>query len=221
MEFIVDKKVTDLGLKIKAVIIENIDNESLENDYLSWREERVSKLIDKYQDYDIKSDLVIEGFYKLHEKVLVPRRKNIPAVENLIKLLIKRKSLTSINKVVDIYNIISMNYKLCLGAHDIDKIKGDVTLKITDGSEVFKPLGSEEEKKVKKGEYAFVDSDNDVICWLDIRQVDKTKVTNSSKNILYFIIGNEETSYELLESAAQEILTLTTKFCKGQGKIIC
>ena len=46
----------------------------------------------------------------------------------------------------------------------------------------------------------FVDDDNDVICWLDIRQVDKTKVTEESKNVLYLIIGNEENTYEELEN---------------------
>lgn len=78
----------------------------------------------------------------------VPRRKNLPASENLIKLLIKRKGLTNINKAVDIYNIISMESKLCLGAHDIDKIPGNVTLKLTDGRKTFYPLSRAELKKV-------------------------------------------------------------------------
>ncbi len=36
------------------------------------------------------------------------------------------------NKTVDIYNILSIESKLCLGAHDIDKVDGNVTLKITE-----------------------------------------------------------------------------------------
>ena len=36
------------------------------------------------------------------------------------------------NKAVDIYNILSIESKLCLGAHDIDKVDGNVTLKITE-----------------------------------------------------------------------------------------
>lgn len=62
----------------------------------------------------------------------VPRRKNLPASE----------------KAVDIYNIISMESKLCLDAHDIDKIPGNVTLKLTDGTETFYPLSRTEPKKV-------------------------------------------------------------------------
>lgn len=220
MNFIVEDKVRNLGLKIKAVIIENVDNESNNEEYNIWRKNKIQELNKKYKDYDIKNDLVIEGFYELHKRVGVPRRKNLPASENLIKLLIKRNDLISINKVVDIYNIISIESRLCLGAHDIDKISGNVTLKITDGTENFIPLGSEEVKPVRAGEYSFVDDNNDVICHLDIRQVDKTKVTNKSKNILYFIIGNEETNYDELEKVTNQIIDITTKFCGGNGQII-
>lgn len=220
MEFLVEDKVKELGMKILGLKIENIDNKTSSAEFAKWRKEKITNLINKYKDYDIKNDKVIEGFYELHNSVGVPRRKNLPASENLIKLLIKREELIEINKAVDIYNIISIESKLCLGAHDIDKISGNVTLKITDGNENFIPLGSEESKPVGEGVYSFVDDDNDVICWLDIRQVDKTKVTEDSKNILYFIIGNKENTYAELESVAQEIIDITTKFCGGNGKII-
>lgn len=220
MEFIVDDKVKELGVKILGFKIEGIDNISITEEFENWRERKIKELIEKYKDYDIKSDNVIEGFYELHQAVGVPRRKNLPASENLIKLLTKREELVHINKAVDIYNIISIDSKLCLGAHDIDKVSGNVNLKITDGTESFIPLGSEEKKPVKQGEYSFVDDDNDVICWLDIRQVDKTKVTENSKNVLYLVIGNKENTYEELEKVAKEIITITTKFCGGKATIL-
>lgn len=220
MEFIVNDKVKELGVKILGFKIEGIDNISITEEFENWRERKIKELIEKYKDYDIKSDKVIEGFYELHQAVGVPRRKNLPASENLIKLLTKRKELVHINKAVDIYNIISIDSKLCLGAHDIDKVSGNVNLKITDGTENFIPLGSEEKKPVKQGEYSFVDDDNDVICWLDIRQVDKTKVTENSKNILYLVIGNKENTYEELEKVANEIITITTKFCVGKATVL-
>lgn len=220
MKFIVDEKVLELGVKIKAVIIEGIDNESISEEYLSWRKNKVQELITKYKDYDIKNDKVVEGFYELHQEAGVPRRKNLPSSENLIKLLTKREDFVSINKAVDIYNILSIESKLCLGAHDIDKVSGNVSLKITDGTEKFLPLGSEELKPINSGEYSFVDDDNDVICWLDIRQVDKTKVTEKSKNVLYLIIGNKETKDEELEIVAEKLIELTTKFAGGTAKIV-
>ena len=220
MKFIVDEKVLALGVKIKAVVIEGINNKEISEKYKNWRKEKVASLIEKYKDYDIKSDPIIEGFYELHQEVGVPRRKNLPASENLIRLLTKREDLISINKAVDIYNILSIESKLCLGAHDIDKVDGNVTLKITDGTEKFLPLGSEELKPVKAGEYSFVDDNNDVVCWLDIRQVDKTKVTEDSKNVLYLIIGNRKTTDEELEKVTNNLISLTTKFASGKATIV-
>lgn len=220
MKFIVDENVLALGVKIKAAVIEGINNKEISEEYEAWRKEKVASLIEKYKDYNIKADPIIEGFYELHQEVGVPRRKNLPASENLIRLLTKREELISINKAVDIYNILSIESKLCLGAHDIDKVDGNVTLKITDGTEKFLPLGSEELKPVKAGEYSFVDDNNDVVCWLDIRQVDKTKVTEDSKNVLYLIIGNKETKDEDLEKVTNDLISLTTKFASGKATIV-
>ena len=220
MNFIVEDKVKDLGVKILGLKIEGIDNNLSDSEFDIWRENKINELINKYKEYDLKSDKVIEGFYELHQKVGVPRRKNLPASENLIKLLIKREDLVHINKAVDIYNIISIDSKLCLGAHDIDKVSGNVTLKICNGTENFIPLGSEEAKPINNGEYSFVDDSKDVICWVDIRQVDKTKVTEESKNILYLIIGNQENSYQELENVANEISDITTKYCGGKVTIL-
>jgi len=180
----------------------------------------VEELPERNEGYDYKADPVFEGFYRLHEKVNVPRRKNIPACENLVKLLIKKQELFAINKAVDIYNIISMRSRLALGAHDIDRFAGNVTLKLTDGTENFIPLGAEEPKPVKAGEYSYVDDDNDIICHLEIRQVEKDKVTETSRNVFYIIQGNEETPWELLETTAQELIETTVRFCGGTGRIL-
>lgn len=220
MQFIVEDKVLDLGLKIKSFKIENIDNKTLSEDFLKWREEKVTKLYKEYQDYDTKQDNIIEGFYTLHQKVNIPRRKNLPSGENLIKMLEKKEDIPHINKAVDIYNIISVESKLCLGAHDIDKVSGNITLRLTKGTEKFIPLGDTTPKEVKEDIYSFIDDDNEIICYSDIRQVDKTKVTEDTKNIIYLVIGNENTSDEYLTKVCEEIINTTLKFCHGEYKIL-
>ena len=220
MEFIVTEEVKALGVRAVGVEIDNIDNQTITDSYTAWRSEAVADLLKTYTDYDYKSDPVFEGFYKLHEKVNVPRRKNIPACENLVKLLLKKQELFTINKAVDIYNILSMESKLALGAHDIDRFAGNVTLKLTDGTEKFLPLGSAEVKPVRAGEYSYVDEDNEIICHLEIRQVEKDKVTEETKNVFYIIQGNEETPEELLMETARKLIETTTRFCGGSGRIL-
>lgn len=216
MRFAIEQAVKDLGIKCIGVRITGINNhyysDSL-NDYLNIHSQRLLKSADE-------KDPIIQGFYDLHKKVGVSKRKNIPASENLIKLLKKRHDITRINPVVDIYNIISMESKLALGAHDIDKIVGNVSLKLTNGKELFIPLGQEEPKEVLANVYSYIDDSNEIICYLEVRQVNKTKVTNNSKDIFFIVQGNEKTDYSYIKNVAKELITVVTYYCGGTGKIL-
>ena len=118
-------------------------------------------------------------------------------VKRLLKNLLKKQEFHKINPLVDLYNLISMDTKLALGAHDLDKIEGNITLRLTQGNENYIPLGSEEAKEVKAGIYSYIDDANDIICYSEIRQVDKTKVTNESKDIFFIVQGNKKTSINM------------------------
>ena len=128
--------------------------------------------------------------------------------------------MTFINKAVDIYNVISLESKLALGAHNIDKVDGDVTLRFTDGTEKYIPLGKYEPVKVNPHEYCYCDDANEVLCRLEIRQVNKTLVDENTTNIFYIVQGNKATSDTLLNQTARKIINTTTRYCGGTGQII-
>ena len=106
-----------------------------------------------------------------------------------------------------------MESKLALGAHDIDKITGNVSLKLTDGKELFIPLGQEEPKEVPANVYSYIDDNNEILCYLEVRQVNKTKVTNDSKDIFFIVQGNEKTDYNYVKNVAGELITVITYYC--------
>ncbi|WP_096232156.1 hypothetical protein [Thermoanaerobacterium sp. RBIITD] len=86
--------------------------------------------------------------------------------------------------------------------------------------ENYIPIGQDEPKPVKAGEYAYVDDANDIICRLEIRQVEKTKVTLDTKNCFYILQGNRATSKEYLEEAANRLINLTKRFLGGKEHIL-
>lgn len=180
----------------------------------------LEELYEEYAELDVHADPILEGFNILHDKTGVKRRKNIPASENLIKLLKKNHGVFYINQAVDIFNLISLESKLALGAHNIDRVEGDVTLRFTDGSERFVPTGQMEPIPVAPHEYCYCDDANEVLCRLEIRQVEKTRVDESAQNVFYIIQGSEATPYDLLYETAQKILDLTTKYCGGSCAVI-
>lgn len=220
MEFRVEKSVLDAGVKIVFVVIRGLDNSGANPEWQEHREVLLRELSERYNGIDVHQDPVLEGFNILHDNTGVKRRKNIPASENLIKLLQKHGSLAYINKVVDIYNIISLDTKLALGAHNIDKVSGNVTLRFTDGTERFVPLGQSEPIPVNPHEYSYIDDSNEVLCRLEIRQVQKTLVDETARNVFYIVQGNGATPDELLHQTAQKIIDLTTQYCGGVGEII-
>ncbi len=220
MKFKVEKAVLDSGVKIIFAVVEGIDNHSNNEQWQEYRTQRIAELYEEYKDLDIHADPILEGFNILHDNVGVKRRKNIPASENLIKLLVKRGEVFYINQAVDIYNLISLESKLALGAHNIDNVDGDVTLRFTDGSERYIPLGQTEPLPVAAHEYCYCDDSNEVLCRLEIRQVNKTAVDENAVNVFYIVQGNEATPDELLTETAQRIIDTTTKYCGGSGHIV-
>ena len=219
-QFKIQQEVLDLGVKIKGVRIHGINNTvyfSSLNDYIDVH---VKHLLENNTLDTLKENRIIQGFYDLHKEVGIPKRKNLPASENLLKNLLKKQGFHKINPLVDIYNLISMDTKLALGAHDLAKTEGNISLKLTTGNENYIPLGSEEAKVVKAGIYSYIDDANDIICFSEIRQVDKTKVTNESEDIFFIVQGNKVTSNKYVKDVAKELITVVTYYLGGVGEIL-
>ena len=220
MNFYVKTDVLDSGVKILFAVMEEIDNTRVSEEWNAYRNQKIHELYEQYKDMDVHADPILEGFNILHDKTGVKRRKNIPASENLIRLLVKHQGMSYINLAVDIYNLISLESRLALGAHNMDKADGNVTLRFTDGTERFVPIGLGEPIPVRPHEYSYCDDANEVLCRLEIRQVEKTKVDEAAKNVFYIVQGNEAVDDSLLKETAQKIIDTTAKYCGGSGRIV-
>ena len=61
---------------------------------------------------------------------------------------------------------------------------------------------------------------SDINCYSEIRQVDKTKVTNESKDIFFIVQGNKETSDKYVKDIAKELITVVTYYLGGTDEIL-
>src|SRR4051812_26542472 len=113
-------------------------------------------------------------------------RHGRPSVERMGTMLAKGRDMPAINLVADLYNIASLELRLCMGAHDLDLIELPIDLRLTTGEETFAPLGGGPEP-VRPGEFAYVDGDNRVICRLDALQSDFSKVTLATTGVLLIV----------------------------------
>lgn len=127
-----------------------------------------------------------------------------PSPVRVAKDLLRMK-YRSIHPIVDVYNLWSARLGLSIGAFDIEKIRGSVSVRVTNGTERFQPLGAPETKVVDAGGFAYVDDSGEVLCWLDVRQGDVTKLTAATRKALILIEGIPPYSAETLLAAGKQL----------------
>lgn len=220
MEFFVEQAVLDAGVKIRFAVVEGLDNTVKSPAWHAERTALFAQLAERYQELDVHDDPILEGFNLLHDATGVKRRKNVPASINLIKQLQKKGTLPFINQVVDLYNIVSLDTKLALGAHDMDRTEGNVILRFTNGTERYVPLGQAAPVPVAAHEYCYCDASNEVLCRLEVRQVNKTAVDEQSHNVFFIVQGNQATPDALVHETAERLVDTTTRYCGGVGGVI-
>lgn len=197
-----DAKIQSLAFSIEVLGKHNTDS------FQEFINKEVNICISKYSSIETKQINNIVGFNELHHNYGKKSRRIRSAPETLIKIVKSKGSIPRIIPLVDIYNIISIKYALALGAHDLDKITGNVELKFTEGGEKFIPIGTTELETIFPGEYAyFDDATNEIICRLEAKQSDVSKLTEESKRILFIIQGNSRTNKENLFSAKNELIS--------------
>lgn len=218
--FSVTQEVLDLGVKIITARISGVENKKSDANVDTFINTEVEVIKKKWQGRNWKEDTILQGFRDLHTKVGRSNRDYPASPEVLLKNLLEKDRFPRINAVVDIYNIISLKIQLALGAHNIEKIQGNITLRLTDGTEHFLPLGKSEEEKVFPGEYAYCDDNNTIICRLEVLQVELTKIGLDAKDIFFIIQGNANTTNEYVQNGAEELCETITKFLGGEFQLL-
>ncbi|MDO9509625.1 MAG: phenylalanine--tRNA ligase beta subunit-related protein [Thermovirgaceae bacterium] len=106
------------------------------------------------------------------------------SVEALAKRAVKGSCPSSINPLVDLYNVTSLKFLFPCGAEDLDAVVGDVRLRPAGGGEPFLPLGAEEDDPPREEEMVYIDDAGAICrCW-NWREADRTKLTRGTKRAL-------------------------------------
>tara|TARA_Y100000310_G_scaffold345855_1_gene471480 strand:+ start:11124 stop:11750 length:627 start_codon:yes stop_codon:yes gene_type:complete len=208
MNLTITPQVKQLGINVCMAVIRdaNISNKNT-------KLEKIKKeVIAKIQASD---NQILKGYKELYGKIGI---KATPPAEQLIALIKKNGRLPNINTVVDCYNLVSAETFLSIGAHDTAHIRGDIIFRITNGSEKYTPLGEDKPVKVSAGEYACMD-DEKILCRMDIRQCDETKITKETKKFMIYVQGNKYTEIDYLKKTLERACELIKEICGGNYEI--
>lgn len=222
LKFIVNKKVFE---KLPNVFFGVVVGYGIDN---TVKYPSISKMLDSESKNLHK---LLEGKNLKEYELIIPYReafislginpnKYMSSIEAMAKRVAKGNLLPSINSIVDLVNAISLKYLLPMGAHDIDALEGDISVRFAAENDIFIPLGSEEIEKVDKDELVYAD-DRSVRTrrWI-WRQSDRGKITVESKNIFFPIDGFENSNKDsviaatnLLSDLLQECFKCKVKKC--------
>lgn len=206
--FTVSEEAKILGLHGCCLLIKGMSNYSDHPSVSSFVNYVVQETLNTVDRNFLKTDKIILGYRELHTGIGKSNKKFMASAENLIRYVLKKKTLPQINTIVDLYNAISVKYKLAMGGHDLDKINGTVTLRMSNGNETYSALGSKAPIMLPAGEYGYFDNESETLCRMDVKQSKKSLIDLSTNDTLIIFQGNRATSKSYIDHAVSEFLAL-------------
>lgn len=215
----VHDEINKLGIIVNFIFFENICNRKSDPSFNNYQKQVLSDLIPTLSKEMLKKDPILEGYRELRAKLGLPRSKTICSTEALLKFVLNKGTLPRVNLLVDIYNLLSVKTHISIGAHALEEIEQSLDFRITTGDETFISMGSIEPVKIQKGEYAYIDGSNEVLCRLDHRQCDKTRITESTQSCILIVQGNPYTTHEKINRVTEELIQIIHAYCGGNAEI--
>ena len=201
-----------------VVIVHGIDNSGEPDGVLAGlrrEEERVRETF--AAGVSIPDHPHIAPWREAYRKFGAKPKDHPSSIENLVRRVSKGHALPHINKLVDLYNTVSLRYLLPVGGEDLDRIEGEVLLAIAGESEPpVRLLGEPEERAPRPGEVIYKD-DVGAICrrW-NWKEADRTKLTASTRDAFLVIEGLPPVGREPVAEAAEALAALVRTYCGGE-----
>ena len=204
MKIIINKSIAALGIKSVVIgIAKNVNPNAKLSDSFLEKQKKMEEWALNCNIDEVFNHPVIQGYKDLLQSVGRSVKKNLPTVPALIRNIQHRGSIPCINSIIDIYNVEALNSFLAIGGHDFDKIHDYIEFTVSEREDIFLPILSTE-KHVAKTDYVYRD-EKGILAWLDVRDGENYKFDDKTKNAIFIIQGNLNTSVEMRMEALKRI----------------
>ena len=204
MKIIINKSIAALGIKSVVIgIAKNINPNAKLSDSFLEKQKKMEEWALNCNIDEVFNHPVIQGYKDLLQSIGRSVKKNLPTVPALIRNIQHRGSIPCINSIIDIYNVEALNSFLAIGGHDFDKIHDYIEFTVSEREDIFLPILSTE-KHVAKTDYVYRD-EKGILAWLDVRDGENYKFDDKTKNAIFIIQGNLNTSVEMRMDALKRI----------------
>jgi len=197
---------------VAVVVAEGINDGQLIPEIEKMLFSSVQEVHSILKDSNLKERKEIAVWRATFERLGINPNKFPSSIEALLKRIAKKPEFPSINNVVNLVNAIGIKNMVPMGAHDLDKTKGDIQIRFSREGDLFTPFGSSEQEEVPPGEPVYAD-DLEVRTRIWVwRQGEKAKVTPESSRIFFPIDGFKGFTEENVLSARDELVEYLPRF---------
>ncbi|HTQ79884.1 MAG TPA: phenylalanine--tRNA ligase beta subunit-related protein [Thermoanaerobaculia bacterium] len=159
----------------------------------------------------------IAPWREAYRKFGVTPKRATSSIENLLRRVLRGEAVRQVNRLVDLYNVVSLRHLLPAGGEDLGRIEGDVHLTFAGPSEApVTLLGEAEARPPHPGEVIYKD-DLGTLCrrW-NWKEADRTKLTEDTTGALLVLEVLPPAGPEDLEAALADLVALIARFCGGR-----
>lgn len=132
------------------------------------------------------------------------------SAEALLARVLRGEDLPAINRLVDLYNAVSVKHALPVGGEDLDRVASDPTLCFARGGEPFDTAKSGEPvvESVSAGEVVWLDRQGVTCRGWNWRQGVRTRLTDATRNAYFVLDRLEPCPLDELRAAGEELAAL-------------
>jgi DNA/RNA-binding domain of Phe-tRNA-synthetase-like protein len=128
------------------------------------------------------------------------------SIENLLRRAARGQTPSHINRLVDLYNAVSLEALLPAGAEDLAAIDGDVELTVAGEAEPpVRLLGEPEARPPKAGEVIYRDRQGAICRRWNWKEADRTKITEATRDAMVVVEGLPPIARADIEAALEGI----------------
>jgi DNA/RNA-binding domain of Phe-tRNA-synthetase-like protein len=203
-------------LRVGTLSARAIDNHGEVREIYTLLEHAEASLVTSLQGIPVAEHPRIAPWREAYRQFGAKPKKHQSSIENLIRRTLKGERIRHINKLVDIYNIVSLHHLVPAGGEDLDRIQGDIVLTFAGEEEIpVQMLGESVEREPHPGEVIYKDQTGAICRRWNWKEADRTKLTEDTVNAVLVIEALPPVTNHELEAALNELDRLIGRYCGG------
>lgn len=205
-----------LGLRVVELRMERLAVRSTDSALESFKrevQERIRRRIASLEE--VKDQPIFRAYRDFFWRVGIDPTKVRPAGEALTRRILGGRDLPRLNTVVDAYNLASVETSIAIAAFDTKMVKEDALLmRMAMRGELFHGIGMNSPDFLTGAEVVIEDQESHrLVAVYPYRDSDDSKITESTKGVLFMMCGVPGIADVALEKARDLTREYVGRFC--------